>query len=180
MASKYECLSACLYTLSCCILANWQVDQNFKSFPSSNICIVLKRRKKCFPRTIMTFYIQIFTLSEVFKCNILPQHEVTFDTSIGLTIHRKEGRKDASLHFTRTKLIYSKAWSTQAGDVLSHTGRVILYYWQNSRSSFIASKCCKINKEYNKVRSITPKKAKHQIIAPGHPSDWSRTDQPCW
>lgn len=116
----------------------------------------------------MTFYIRIFTLSEGFKCNILPQHEVTCDINIGLTVHRKEGSKDASLHFTRTKLIYSNAWSMQAGDMLCYTGRVTLYYWQNSRSSFITASCCKINKEYNKMRSITPKKAKPQIIDPDH------------
>lgn len=105
-------MNACQLVCTLSLAAYWQAGKQNKilsGFHHLTFVQFLKGGKKCFPRSIMTFYIQIFTLSEVFKCNILPQHEVTFDTSIGLTIHRKEGRKDASLHFTRTKLIYSKA-----------------------------------------------------------------------
>lgn len=84
-----------VYFSPCCILENWQMDKQFMWFPSFNLFIVHKFKKKNFPRNkIWNFnfgslqYIYIY----IFKPHISPKYEATFDINVGLTVYRKAGR----------------------------------------------------------------------------------------
>lgn len=69
------CQPVCTLSPSC-ILASWQIDKNFKWFPSFNIFTVHKGRKNYFPRSNVLWHFTFGSLRYLRVLNVIYYHNM--------------------------------------------------------------------------------------------------------
>lgn len=98
LSSMNACQPVCTLP-PCCILASWQVYKNFKWFPSFNICIVHKGRKKYFPRSKVLWHFAFRSLHYLRFLNVVYYHNMKLLLTLALDWLSVEKQKGKMHHY---------------------------------------------------------------------------------